>query len=152
MSCVFYAVWLEHWLNHMIQMAGPRRNLTENEILEILRHAKFESKATWILRLLGLRPIAKIHLQRMRDVTERRNAFVHYKWKSVDMDVDDSKERQDLKTLVEKIEGTVRYLRRLENQQIFGGKKQAILARFKFSDTEDVESLLASHSPADLRN
>lgn len=58
-SCVFYAVWFEHWLNHMICMPGLRRSLNDKEIQEILRHAKFESKATWILRVLGVKPIAE---------------------------------------------------------------------------------------------
>jgi hypothetical protein len=72
MSCVFYAVWFEHWLNHMIYMSGLRRRLNDKEIQEILRHAKFESKATWILRLLGVKRIDDTHLRRIQRVAEIR--------------------------------------------------------------------------------
>ena len=152
-SCLFYAVWFEHWLNHMIYMSGLRRSLNDKEIQEILRHAKFESKATWILRVLGVKPIAETHLRRMQRVTQIRNAFVYYKWKAEDMDTKDSEKREhDLKLLVENIEVTISYLRRLESQQVLGGRKRAILARFKFGDTWDTEELPAPISTADLRN
>jgi len=139
LACVFYAVWFEHWLNHMTCMSGLRKNLNEQDIQEILRHARFESKATWILRVLGVRPIAETHLRRMQKVTEARNAFVHYKWKAIDFDKEHSEKREhDLKLLLGDVEHTVNYLRRLEGQQIFDGKKRAILARFEFGQTSDM--------------
>ena len=78
---------------------------------------------------------------------------MHYKWKAEDLDTEDSEERQhDLKLLVENTEVTVSYLRRLESQQVFGGKKRAILARFKFGDTWDTEESPLPISTTDLRN
>jgi len=89
----------------------------------------------------------------MLRVTEIRNAFVHYKWKAEDMDTEDSEKREhDLELFVENIEVTVSYLRRLESQQVFGGRKRAILARFKFGDTWDTEDSPVPVSTTNRRN
>src|SRR5438132_6863286 len=119
----------------MIHTFGNRKGLSEQDLAEILRHANFESKSGWILRLLGVRRVSESHRTLMREVMERRNAFMHYKWKLYDADSDDWDEgRADLKSLVASAEKTVRYLQKFENEQVFGGRKRAILEQVKFSD------------------
>jgi hypothetical protein len=129
-SCLFYAMWFEHWLNSLIVTIGRRKKFKEDEITQIIRETQFKGKTTWLLRLLGLNPINKSHLKRMQLLIEARNSYVHYKWKFFDVD-DNSPERERtvLKDLLKDIEKTVSYLRKLENKQFFHNKKKKLLPK-----------------------
>jgi hypothetical protein len=128
LSCLFYATWFEHWLNDLINTVGKRLKLTEQEIIQIIRETQFRAKSTWLLRILGLKPINEAHLRRMQSIIDARNSFVHYKWKHVDIDSDNwEKEEQALVSLLNGVEKTVSYLRKLQNKQFFGGRKRKVL-------------------------
>ena len=126
LSCLFYATWFEHWLNHFIYSSLKRMKLTQQEITQIIREVQFRGKSTWLLRLLKLKAINKTHLGVMNNVSEARNAYVHYKWKAVDIDSDEWSE-ESAKNSLEGVEKTVRYLQRLANQQLFHGKKRSVI-------------------------
>jgi hypothetical protein len=129
-SCLFYAVWFEHWLNNMISTAGRRKGLSQEELIQILREVQFRGKSTWLLRVLGLKPINDAHLKRMQNIIEMRNGFVHYKWKAIDIDdVSWEKDKEVLIELLSKVEKTVAYLQRLANRQIYYGKKRSVLPK-----------------------
>lgn len=132
MACLFYATWFEHWLNRIVSTAARRKKISEEEILQTIRETPFRGKATWLLRILELKPINHIHLKRMHGIIETRNAFVHYKWKY--SDPDDSKWKQRERTvehMLRDAERTVRYLRRLENEQVYHGRRRKILPSAK---------------------
>ena len=126
-SCLFFAVWLGHWFNQMILIAGKKKRLTDSEITQIIKETPFRGKSTWLFKILDLRPINARHLKRIQQTTESRNAYVHYKWKAFDVDdVSETNEWENLKKLIHDLEKTVKYLHNWENQQIFHGRKSAI--------------------------
>ena len=114
-SCIFYAMWFEHWLNRVIAMQAKRKKLTQEEILQIIRETQFRAKTTWLLRILNLKPINNSHLKRMQAIVDVRNSFVHYKWKHMDIDDESfAKEGEQARKLLEEAEKTISYLQRLE--------------------------------------
>lgn len=132
MACLFYATWLEHWLNDMIATFCRRKKLPEDDITQIIRETQFRGKSTWLFRVLGLKPINETHLKRMQQVIESRNSFVHYKWKATDID-DESwiKDREKLIELLNNVEKTISYLRKFKNQQVYFGRKRKVLPNRK---------------------
>jgi hypothetical protein len=65
----------------------------------------------------------------MLKIAEIRNAYVHYKWKAVDMDSD---EKAEQRTVLEDIEKTIKYFQSYERKHFFGNSKnQARHALFK---------------------
>jgi hypothetical protein len=127
-SCLFYATWFEHWLNHLVAVGGRRKKLSQQEIVQIVREVQFRGKSTWLLRLLELKPINEGHLKKINDLLEARNSYVHYKWKTVDMDDPAwDKQEEPFENALKDIEKTVSYLLRLENRQFFHGKKRSVL-------------------------
>lgn len=136
LSCLFYAVWFEHWLNVMISTAGRRKGLPQEELIQILREVQFRGKSTWLLRVLGLKPINDAHLKRMQSIIEMRNGFVHYKWKAVEFDdISWEKDNELLIELLSGVEKTIVYLQRLANMQIYYGKKRSVLPKKRKTKT-----------------
>ncbi len=126
-ACLFYALWFEHWLNGMIHIAGKRLTLSDQETIQIIRETNFRAKSTWLLRILGLKPINETHLQRMQGIIDSRNSFVHYKWKREDLySAARKKNKQELVKLIKDVEETVSYLLKLEDDLLYNGKKETL--------------------------
>lgn len=87
---------------------------------EILRSISIQGKCTWLLQLLGARPIAKQHVKMIQHISELRNAFVHYKWTMTDIDA--SPREQDTAIVVAKAlknyEKTIKYLHKYESDKV----------------------------------
>lgn len=109
-SCIFYATWLEHWINDLIVTQGLRKKLSDKHLKDILQRLNSDSKLSWLISLLDLPEINRKHLKTIRAVFDFRNQFIHYKWKSKDPNDDSDKER--LKKVLQEAERTVRYLKR----------------------------------------
>jgi len=132
LACLFYATWFEHWLNRIISTIARRKKISEEEISQIIRETPFRGKTTWLLRILELKRINHIHLDRMQGIIETRNAFVHYKWKYSDPDSKEWKEREKtVGKIVRDAEKTVRYLRKLENDQVYHRRRRKVLPSAK---------------------
>ena len=94
---------------------------------QLIRDASFRAKTTWLLRLLGFGPIDESHLNLLQFIYDSRNAFVHYKWKSDDVDDEfPRRERKRLGEAVRRLEGTIKYLHSLESRYFFKGKEKAL--------------------------
>jgi hypothetical protein len=103
-SALFFALWIEHTVNHMLvhALSGKTKLVVE----KILR-ANFQDKTTWIWELCGLASVPKAHLSRLQAIIDRRNEFVHFKWR----DTDERAEGR-LSIALRDIEKAVRYLNR----------------------------------------
>lgn len=123
---LFYALWFEHWLNGVIAAAATRKGLKEKEIARIIRETDlFKGKTTWLPNLLGLPSFNARHLALMNKIAENRNAFVHYKWQSVDINDDGDKCKQ----ILINIEKTIKYFQTFERKFIFGKLKKSQLRK-----------------------
>ena len=122
---LFYATWFEHWINGLIASAASRRGMEEKEIEKIIRYNNLKEKTTQQLKLLGLPPLNSRHLKTMTKIAENRNAFVHYKWQSININND----RGEYKQLLINIEKTIKYFQTFERKFIFGKMKKSQLRK-----------------------
>jgi hypothetical protein len=81
-AALFYATWVEHWANNLIQNVLRRRQLDARVCEQIVRDTNLKPKLSWLLQLLGLLPLADEDRAACEKIAEFRNGFVHYKWKS----------------------------------------------------------------------
>lgn len=79
-SVLMYATWVEHTLNLILQYLAEKASVEEKYVRSMIREASPRAKATWLLGLLGGRPLPPKALDRMRKLNDARNEFVHYKW------------------------------------------------------------------------
>jgi hypothetical protein len=122
-ACLFYATWLEHWVN--LLLVRSRSGLNSAERQQMLRELSFRAKFSWMLSALGYPRIPASHLNRVARISEGRNAFVHYKWQGKPMERDDADEARMSKEL-QGIEGTIRYLVRFEDRHLLKGSRKIL--------------------------
>lgn len=113
LACVFYAMWTEHKLNQWVAFLARRRGTPSDEIDAIVRETQHRAKASWLLRLLGAPQLSKVHRARIQNVMDKRNAFVHYKWRQ-----HRERELQQWNEVVGEFERTVKYMTRYEAKHI----------------------------------
>ena len=119
-SCLFYATWFEHRVNFII--TRQRFALTEDEKLQMVREVSLLGKLTWLLPALGLKRIAPSQLKVIRRVVEVRNAFVHFKYKPTNPELEDEESKR-LKLLLNKVEKARCYLQEYEEKNLYDGLK-----------------------------
>jgi hypothetical protein len=120
LAVVMFATWLEHRLNNMLVWGAKKRGLTEHEVLQLLKKASIDEKTglTWKLVLNEDFPMQLAGL--IRNVANRRNAFVHYKWQtSEDGDLDP--QHAPMKAAIEDAERAVRDLERMYRRLVLKG-------------------------------
>lgn len=122
---VFYAIWVEHWLNNLIDIFVLRKRLTNETTKQIIRETPVRAKITWLLKIFEEKPILKRHQDMIMKIMEFRNAFIHYKWIGQKPDEEDIKENE-LIQLISDFEKTVKYLLQYENKQILYKSKRRI--------------------------
>jgi hypothetical protein len=126
LACLLYATYFEHEMNSII-IAGRQRRKVEADIAkQVIRDLRFEAKSTYALALLGLPSLETAKRQSMQSIINARNAFVHYKWQSHDIDSDPvDKQRAAMREVLANCESVVKYLAEYEDRVFFDGKKSA---------------------------
>ena len=78
-ATLFYATYFEHQVNGIIAHLCERKGLHQLT-KQIVRDTSLVAKCTWVLELLGGKPLREIWRKRLISITDARNAYVHYKW------------------------------------------------------------------------
>jgi hypothetical protein len=121
MAVLFYALWFEHQLNSITVSLAERLHLTEKELDTLIRETSYRAKCSWLLRILGVKPLSLSHTNAICKLMDLRNAFVHYKWKPENEQI-----KKEMETLLEQIEKTVKYVRSIENKYLYANQKRRI--------------------------
>ncbi len=125
-AIVFYALWLEHWFNNIILISLKRKNINLTYYQDIIRSTNLKNKTTWLWQLLQLRPLNNSHLKVIEKVFEKRNSFIHYKWKAYNNHEIKGmiNELEDFNKFALTIDKTISYLKKYENKNIYYNKKK----------------------------
>ncbi|OGU73511.1 MAG: hypothetical protein A2V93_06490 [Ignavibacteria bacterium RBG_16_34_14] len=125
-SIVFYALWMEHWLNQMILIALKRKKIDEEYYKVIMRVTNSKSKYTWLWKLLDYPPLNTNHLKIIEKLFEIRGSFIHYKW--VSYKVKEAKklidQLKEIKSFANSIDKTIIYLKNFEYKHIYKKHKK----------------------------
>lgn len=84
LALVMYATYFEHWLNDMIAARAGQLNLDQDETIGLIRSSGLPAKTGFLWRLIYGEALDEDLSGGIRQIAERRNAFVHYKWKGKD--------------------------------------------------------------------
>lgn len=126
-SSLFYATYFEHKINHLVVKASRRQKLPNVTIKQLLREVNLRGKCTWLFKLLALKEVAKQHQDTINEISEARNAFVHYKWPVEDDDpMQSDRKDREFRQRLNKAEKVVQYLRRFEETQIYNGQRSQV--------------------------
>ena len=127
MAVLLYATWMEHWINSLIVIACMRKRVPSEQVTELLRETSFRGKTTWLISILDKPAIAPSHRNRMLQVLDLRNAFVHYKWRGLSEEALEQQEKA-IAISLERLPATVKYLNQYERKHLYHGSKRKVRA------------------------
>jgi hypothetical protein len=107
-----YATWIEHSLNLILQQVAFAQGLSKAHFQSMIKEASLRAKTTWILPLLGVRPLTEVTVGRVQKLADTRNAFIHYKWGQLSKAAEADQQRALADA--EKVVRTIQRLRRQE--------------------------------------
>jgi hypothetical protein len=124
-ACLLYATWFEHSLNLVLAANFTRdRDLSVEEVKQILRRGSLDDKLTWLLKVAGLPALDDVHVRALRNLNDVRNTYVHYKWQPFVISEGDTSADPlvvDAKAVLEHIEETVSYVQAYERLYVLEG-------------------------------
>ena len=120
-ALALYAISIEHLLNDIISKALVLTEIKDNEITNIMR-LDIESKRTWLFPLLNLPRLSENTSNYIKKIFDKRNEFVHYKWKPKTHD-EIEQETKEYKNLCEKSKIVIKNLKKYITQNLVSRNK-----------------------------
>jgi hypothetical protein len=132
LSALYFATYFEHRLNWLIVQICETKQIDAATIKQVLREASMRAKCTWIMVFLGYKPLSKEMLTALDQISDIRNAFVHFKWPTEVGDAHTSqRSREQTLAKLKKAESIVRYLRKFEEGHLYKGQGRQLLSALK---------------------
>lgn len=122
LACLLYTTWIEHWINDVIIYGANRKNLTGKDIQSIIRTLNNDAKFSWLLPILDLPRLSEKYRKNIIKLIEKRNHFVHYKWKGLS-ETEDKDLKLEYDVLINDIDKTVSYLKKYKCKNLYNPKK-----------------------------
>ncbi|MBP8537135.1 hypothetical protein [Streptomyces sp. MK37H] len=132
-AILFYATWLEHWVNNVLMSLSVRSGVPEGAAVALVRSCSFHVKIKDVWTSLKAAPLGKAHIRMMTDLMEFRNGFVHYKWQSRSISDKDAYD-QRVKEVAVSAQNLVTILEELEDQLLFSGRRKALRAQLGLNE------------------
>jgi hypothetical protein len=120
-AILFYATWFEHWIKALVNVRGHVFGLTSKEIKLCLRQTGMDAKFVCFPLLLKFPRVAASHITTVRECSDLRNGFVHYKFP-----ISSEEEDERIKKVITASEKTVRYLCKYERLHVFKRSKKRV--------------------------
>ncbi|MFI0788630.1 hypothetical protein ACH4Q6_23900 [Streptomyces lydicus] len=132
-AILFYATWLEHWVNNVLISLSVRSGVPEGVAVALVRSCSFNLKLKDIWTSLGATPIEKVHMRAMTELMEFRNGFVHYKWQSRSI-AEKAAYDQRVEEVAKSGQALVTTLEDLEDQLLFSGRLKSLRSQLGLVD------------------
>lgn len=129
-ATLFYATWIEHWLNRIILLRAIGTGVPQELATELIRSSQIEHKMGRIWRGLEIPRFPRELTRQVTRVMECRNAFVHYKWPVEDDETSD-KSLDRIKMEAQKARETVASLIEFEDLTFYNGRANSIREAFR---------------------
>lgn len=124
-AVVLMATWVEHIINLLVVTVVERRGLGSAIGQQVVREVALPAKLTWLLKLLGLPAIPTKHLAVLRQLSDKRNQYVHYKWPVSHID-ELSANPKEFVDLLARSKPALRYLAGYRTRALLQGGKARI--------------------------
>lgn len=129
-AILFYATWIEHWLNRIILLRAVGAGTNPELATALIRSSRIDLKMGRIWTSLEIPKFPKELARQVTRVMEYRNAFVHYKWPSED-DETHSESINRVKLEAQQAQKIVTELIGLEDSVFYKGRSKAIREAFR---------------------
>ncbi len=118
-AILLYATFIEHKINGFIDALVRRKGLSAQVAIDIIRQMPIQQKLTSVLELLGVPPFGKVERNAINEIMNRRNEFVHYKWKPNDESSDDA-----LVEVISKCHKVAEILDEYQDRHIYANRRE----------------------------
>ncbi|MCO1659392.1 hypothetical protein [Pseudonocardia humida] len=129
-SVTLYATWLEHTINGFLRKSFIRQGLSDKLADLLLRKFTWNEKIRELWTIAELPRLSHGSTVLAQKIIDRRNAFVHYKWKSL-TDVERLESVDSFASILENIEDLLYELLDLEERVFWKGRREEIMKRFE---------------------
>lgn len=123
-SYIFYATYFEHFVNEIIDIWATRNSIPYEISSSLIRRVSLEDKYTWLLVVLKLPPFNHKYWKIIKNITDKRNNFIHYKYKSKatgDVSISEKVEwEKDHRSIFK----AIKYTKFYRSKVVFDGKKK----------------------------
>lgn len=116
-SILFYAIYIEHWFNDVINILTLSKNLDEKVSKKVIMSG-VDDKLSYILPIFDLPTIDNDIRSDIYKIFELRNSFVHYKWQ-LKTDEEHIKSIQEYEDFAEKAPRIIEYLNKYLKDNLF---------------------------------
>lgn len=118
-AVMFYATWVEHWLNDMIVWKLQRAGTPQSDIVQLIRVTNLKRKIGKVWTDTFGEELDQNLVTCILALAERRNSFVHYKWQALEeTEIDSEKAGKD--AVLSEAANLVQQLEALKIAQKFG--------------------------------
>jgi len=122
-AVLYYATWIEHMLNSMVAAIFRRRKLPDDWIRDFIKESGLKAKYAFVIIILSDKRPSKQQAVSIREVADRRNQFVHYKWLYYQEEKGDELKKSYERALVQ-AEKIVRHLQEIEKRYVKHGLRR----------------------------
>ncbi|MBY8856052.1 hypothetical protein K7711_06145 [Nocardia sp. CA2R105] len=136
MAAMLFGTLFEHHINLLLSDSFERREYSDKTISTLIRSLGISAKVTALWEIARLKPWPDELLRKLNLLMERRNRFVHYKWKPEARFNSDTVPERELIEL-EGVEDILLFLEEVENDHVWCGRKEELLTAFRELSSED---------------
>lgn len=121
---LFYATYFEHQMNKLIVVHCTKLKIKKKIINEIIKGIPTIGKWTFLPFLLGIPEIMEKHRKVIINLSNDRNAYVHYKYNAMPEIEPLLKEKDSIE--IKEILKSITYFKRYSSKLLFGEQKKHI--------------------------
>jgi hypothetical protein len=141
-AITFYALWIEHVANGNLVAGLQRKGYDLDVINPLIRELKLRTKLTALWSMAGFDPLSDADLALVDQISQARNAFVHYKWGGHNESVDQSI-REQLRRVLDRAQNLEAVFNSRERSLLWNGREDEIINFYR----EDVRRHVQEAGP-----
>lgn len=124
LAYIFYATYFEHLINDILIIWAIRNEVSYDTLKELFSRFRIKDKFTWLLEILKLPTFSEKYRKIIEKVSERRNSFIHYKYKPMVATSPHDADKKEWEKLKGDIERAVKYSKYYRSRVIYRGNKK----------------------------
>lgn len=125
-AITFCALWIEHVVNGNLVAGLQRKGYGLDIISPLIRELKLKTKITALWHIAGFEPLPDADISLIDQVSQARNAFVHYKWSGYN-EATGRSNREQLVRLLERTQGLEAVFSSREGSLLWNDREDEII-------------------------
>ena len=135
---VLYAMFFEHTINRLISIECEKKEIDEKTKNDIIRSIDIHGKLSWLPRILGFPNFNDNYRRIIKKLSDDRNSFIHYKWKSFEEDEVNETNKNNVEEEFNNIKLAIKYIKRYTTIILYRRSKSKFEDKFKKKKADNV--------------